>query len=206
MEPRVFFREAFGQGVIYHGQCSFLAAPYPSYSLVVRPLFAPFPVLFQSGGAVLLQRGSGAVPERGGSAAPEGAQCCSREGVQCSFRGGLVLLQREAQCCSRGRPVLLQGNGSTSGTQWTAPVPIQPCPLLRGYVLTQAIDIFHVLYLLYLLWLRQSARSASAPVGGGGKWRERPPCFVSRSALAPRCNGHCGVRSSTPHGEVAPAK
>ena len=81
------------------------------------------------GGPELLQRGgSRAAPDAGSSAAPEGGSRAAPEGVQCSSRGA-------------GAP--WAPNGQTSADP--------ACPLLRGYVLTQAIDIFHVRYPLYLL-------------------------------------------------------
>ena len=154
MEPRVFFREACGQGVICHGPCSCLAVPYPSYSLVVRPLFAPFQCCSRAGG-----------------------QCCSRGRAVLLQSGGPVLLQRGSSAAPEGAPVLLQRGGSTSGTQWTAPVPIQPCPLLRGYVLTQAIDIFHIPYPLCLLVVKPIDMPSFSTGRGRGEVAGATPLF-----------------------------
>ena len=151
-------------------------------------------VLFQGGGgAVLLQRGSSAAPEREGQCSFSGGlvllqrecQCCSRRGSEQFRHGGSRAVPEGGQSCSRGRPNAAPegvrsssgGDGSTSGTQWTAPVPIQPCPLLRGYVLTQAIDIFHVLYLLYLLMVKAIGTPSFSTGRGRGEVAGATPLF-----------------------------
>ena len=120
--PAYFFREAFGQGVIYHGQCSFLAVPYPSYSLVVRPLFAPFQCCSREGGQccfrgglVLLQSGGGQCCSRGGAVQFQGGgSSAAPEGGLVQFQGGAVLLQRESSAAP-------EGGRSSSGME----VPVQ---------------------------------------------------------------------------------
>ncbi len=149
---------------------------------------------------MLLQRGLSAAPGRGASAVSGGGQCCSRESpvllqrgagavpawrFQCSSRGRPVQLQREAQCSSRGGSVLLQRGGSTSGTQWTAPVPIQPCPLLRGYVVTQAIDIFYIPYPLCLLVVKAIDTPSFSTGRGRGKVAGATPLFRVSFGLGP---------------------
>ena len=158
------------------------------------------PVQFQ-GGAVLLQRESSAAPEGGRSSSgmevPEqfqwGASPAPDAGSSAASEGG-------SRAAPEGREHLGRPMDSTSADP--------ACPLLRGYVLTQAIDIFHIPYPLCLLVVKP----IDTPSFSTGRGREKvagaivPPCFVSRSASDPLCNGHCGGRSSTPHGEVAPAK
>ena len=135
----------------------------------------------------LLQRG---LPEqfrkRGSSAAPGGGQSSSRgadpERLQ---MGGPVLLQRVGpEQIQRGSSAAPEGREHL-GRPMDSTSADPACPLLRGYVLTQAIDIFHVPYPLCLLVVKPIDTPSFSTGRGRGEVAGATPLFRVSFGLGP---------------------
>ena len=185
-----FFGKYSIRGVFITTHVHFSLSPIPCLPLWLGHYSCPFPVQLQRGLPEQFRTGGPVQAQRGASAAPEGVQSCSRGAdPELLQMGGRVQLQR-------GRPEQLQRGSSAApegrehlGRPMDSTSADPACPLLRGYVLTQAIDIFHVHYLPCLLVVKPiDTPSFSTGRGRGGSGGSDPP------------EGHWGAGPDSPRG------
>ena len=198
-----FFGRYSVRGLFITTHVHFSLSPIPCLHLWLGHYSYPFPVQLQRGLPKQFRKGgASAAPEGCSGAVPGGIQSCSRGAsravpearLPCCSRGGSELLQRGgsnaapdgggASAAPEGGPVLLQRASSAApegrehlGHRMDSTGADPACPLLRGYVLTQAIDIFHVPYPLYLLVVKPIDTPRFSTGRGRGEVAGATPLF-----------------------------